>query len=117
MPPPRQRSLLSHLLSRWDQTIADAPAAYEAWRTGDSDALDAFINAPLRDSDADLYALIIADRQAALADRVASLLESPEIAFIALPAGFVIGAGAIPDRLEAAGFTVERVVVPALRDN
>lgn len=107
--PDDERALLVQLLGDFSRQRAGADAAYAAWRAGDLDALDAALNAPLRDGAPAIHDLLVADRTEALAAAAAQILNGRGTSFAALSARYFIGAGGLPERLQAMGFEVARV--------
>lgn len=113
MPDATQIDLLAHLIDDWTRQRDGVIAGFDAWRIGDLAATDAYLNAPMREAAPAVYERLVAARAADLAEDVAGALGLPQISFIAVNAGYLVGEGAIPALLAARGFTVERVDDPA----
>ncbi len=81
-----------------------------AWKRGDAGALDAEINAAWRaDPGARvLYTSLIDQRNAAMAMKIASLLDSGGTSFVVVGAAHLVGEGGLAHRLEARGYRVEK---------
>jgi uncharacterized protein YbaP (TraB family) len=114
MPEEDQKALVAFLLTDWPRQDAQALDDFARWRDGDVEALTAS-QAPLREAAPEAYARLIAGRAAALAERVAALLSSPDEAFVCLPAALVVGEDGVAARLAASGLTVERLDLAAER--
>jgi uncharacterized protein YbaP (TraB family) len=109
MPQKLQVALVSQLVADFARQRADAREGFEAWRTGDIDGADAYLNRPLREAAPDIYSRLVSDRAVSLAGEIGGILATPQTAFISLNASYLVGAGSIPERLAEAGFKVERV--------
>ncbi|MDZ7628369.1 MAG: TraB/GumN family protein [Parvularculaceae bacterium] len=109
MPESDQRALLGHLLADWPRQDERAPGVYESWRAGDTEALVAEAQAPLRDAAPAAYDRLVAARAVALADKVAALLDLSDEAFVCLGVALIVGEDGIVANLAARGLTVERM--------
>lgn len=81
----------------------------QAWAAGDTDGLDTIMNESMRDTSADLYDVLIVQRNQNWIPLIEDILESGESAFIAVGAGHVTGPQGIVNLLQARGHTVERI--------
>ena len=81
-----------------------------AWRQGDAHALDTEINAPWRSDPGarELYERLIVIRNAEMAKKIDSLLESGGTSFIVVGAAHMVGEGGLAQRLESLGYRVEK---------
>ena len=104
-----QLEILSGLIIDFERQRADARAGFEAWRTGDLDAVDAHLNQPLREASPAAYQMLMTDRIGALAGAIETALKAPETSFMSLNAGYLAGPGSLPEVLAARGLRVERV--------
>lgn len=109
MPRDTQIGLVSQLIVDFERQRADARAGFEAWRTGDLAAADAYLNQPLREASPDGYRRLITDRIETLAGDIVEILKAPDPAFISLNAGYLVGPGSLPEILAARGLRVERI--------
>lgn len=109
MKPKTQIELLSELIADFDAQRDGAANAFEAWRTGDLDALDAYLSARLRAEAPEAYEALIAGRVKDLADRVTAAIGADQTAFISLNVSYLTGPDALPDRLREMGYVVERI--------
>lgn len=107
--PKEQSALAANLVADFARQRAEARAGFEAWRTGDADGADAYFNAALREASPELYAALVTARQDAFAGAIGEILKSPGAQFIALDIAYLVGPDALPERLEAAGLSIERV--------
>lgn len=81
----------------------------QAWATGDTDTLDTVMNESMRDASADLYDVLIVQRNENWIPLIEQILDSGESAFIAVGAGHVTGLQGLISLLQARGHTVERI--------
>lgn len=109
MPGEMQVEMLAQLAADFERQRTGASAGFEAWRMGDLDALDAYLNAPMRDSAPEVYNRLVTERAQALAGKIAALLNGRETAFVSLNASFTVGEGSLPERLAGLGLNIERV--------
>ena len=119
MPEKAQVDLLGFLIDDWAEQQVGAGPAFEAWRVGDVEATDDFLNRAMRERAPAAYQRLVASRNEQFADAIAEILKGQATAFAALSANFTVGEGALPELLAARGFTVERIgakPAPALRD-
>ncbi len=81
-----------------------------AWQRGDAAALDAEINASWRsEPDAgDLYARLIENRNAEMANKIDALLKSGGASFVVIGAAHMVGEGGLAQRLKSRGYRVEK---------
>ena len=106
-----QASMLGEVLSRQAETRATSQRAFEAWRLGDLDAIEAEVVAPSR-RDGDLLAFherVYLARNRAMAERLDELLREPKTWFVVLGVGHMVGEEGIPKLLETRGHRVRRV--------
>jgi len=81
----------------------------QAWAVGDTDQLDTIMNESMRDASANLYDVLIVQRNRNWIPLIEDILESGESAFIAVGAGHVTGPQGVVGLLQARGHTVERI--------
>ncbi len=104
-----QVGLLSYLIDDWQRQRDGAAAGFEAWRTGDDAASDAYLNAAFRAAEPGAYKKLVTDRTQRLADQVGPILSGPGTGLVVLNASYLVGPGALPEALAAKGFKIERV--------
>lgn len=109
MPEQRQIELVSQLIAGFGRQRAEARAGFEAWRTGDLEATDAYLNEPLRGTAPEVYKGLVTERIETIAGDIGTVLKAPETAFISLNAGYLVGPASLPERLAEAGYDVERI--------
>jgi len=107
-----ERNLLKGTIRHWTTQAADFDKAGEAWRVGDLDALDGYLNAALRESAPGAYETLVIDRNEAWAEKIARLMAEPGDILIAAPAAHFVGPDSIIDQLTARGFAPTRVDGP-----
>lgn len=113
MPADMQTALAVHFIGDFVRQREEARAGFAAWRSGDLDAVDDYLNRPMRESAPKVYDRLIAGRVEALATGVAAALNGPETSFISLNASYVVGPGSLPERLAEMGLSVERIGAPS----
>lgn len=81
-----------------------------AWRRGDAAALDTEINETWRTDPGagEIYERLVEDRNADMARKIASLLESGGTSFVVVGAAHMVGEGGLAHRLESRGYRVEK---------
>jgi uncharacterized protein len=86
-----------------------------AWQGGNPDALRAVLFTHAKDETyAPMYEAIFFRRNGVMASRIAKLVGSPKIHFVAVGAGHVVGAEGVPALLSQEGFRVRQVAADAL---
>lgn len=113
MPDDDQTALAVHLIGDFVRQRDEARAGFAAWRSGDLNAVDAYLNRPMRESAPRVYDRLIAGRIETLATGVAAALNGPGTSFISLNASYVVGPGSLPERLGEMGLSVERIGAPS----
>lgn len=108
LPPDTEKHLLVLTLRDWDRQKEDFDALFEAWRTGDAEAIDALMNAPMRESAPDVYDVLVENRNEAWAEQIGAAMAGSGKILVAVGAGHLTGEGSLPALLAAKGFTVER---------
>jgi len=100
-----------------DQTLDDmarGPAfmaeTVGVWLRGDADRLDALLNDEFRSDPAaqHIYRVLIVERNAAMADRLAQLMGRGGVYFVVVGAAHLVGEQGIVELLRARGYTVAR---------
>ncbi len=109
MPQKTQIELLSFLIDDWARQQETALAGFEAWRSGDIAATDAFLNRAMRETAPAAYQVLVEERTQELADGIGDILGGRGTAFVALNASYLVGAGSLPKALAARGHAVERI--------
>ena len=109
MPAETERRLLIAAARDFSRQRADAPADFAAWRAGDLAAVDASLNAPLRQGAPGAFDLLVVKRNREIAARLAAILSEPGTAFVTLNAGYLAGEASLLDDLSALGLMIERI--------
>lgn len=109
MPRAEERRMLSITLRDWDKQSEDIRTMLEAWKKGDLETIDVLMNAPMRAEAPDVYARLIARRNAAWVDKISQMLEGRGVVLVAVGAAHLAGPDSLPALLAARGFAVERV--------
>jgi uncharacterized protein len=89
--------------------MADLPQQVEAltvaWVTGDTDAIDEYINGSMREQSPEIYEVLIENRNRAWIPDILSILEQGGVHFVAVGAGHLTGDDGLVALLEAKGVT------------
>ncbi len=109
MPEPFAMQLLHSTLEEAEQGTALVDTAVASWLSGDENTAAESLDKRLRQDAPDLYQLLITDRNAAWADRIAALASGTQTVLVTVGAGHVAGTGNLRDLLSARGLTFERV--------
>ena len=112
--PETEMALLVLTLRDWDNQTAGFAALYEAWRTGDVDAIDVMMNDAMREQAPEVYErLIVARNQAWVGALSAAIDSGAGTALVAVGAGHLTsGADSVPALLAAKGYEVSRYGKP-----
>ncbi len=108
------RAIQDHLLADALNDASDAKqvldALFEAWRTGDEEALRAevFPEDPDDPRSAALVALLIDDRNMRMVQRLTSWADDGRTRFVVVGAGHLVGDCSLPALLQDAGWTVRK---------
>jgi uncharacterized protein YbaP (TraB family) len=102
-----QIASLEATLKQIDVQPGDYQTLVRAWMAGDTDALDEEAVQPLRKSAPRLYALLVAQRNAKWADRIAERLKGKGRTVVVVGVGHLVGKDGVPARLRAKGLAVE----------
>lgn len=108
--PDEQERFLEATLRDLDAESGTFKNIVAAWRRGDAAALDAEINASWR-SEPDargLYAHLIENRNAEMAEKIDTLLKSGGVSFVVVGAAHMVGEDGLAKRLESRGYRVEK---------
>ncbi|GAB4519465.1 MAG: TraB/GumN family protein [Amphiplicatus sp.] len=106
--PETEKKLLVVTLRDWDKQQAQFDALFEAWRTGDAEAIDRLMNETLRAEAPKVYDALIVRRNEAWAAEIAGLMAGSGRALVAVGAAHLAGERSVPALLRERGFTVER---------
>jgi uncharacterized protein YbaP (TraB family) len=92
--------------------FSDGPAKLDdlikSWQSGDVDALSRLENDELLAKEPEIYATLIAKRNAAWADALAARLQQPGVSFIAVGAAHLAGPDSVQNLLAKRGITAVR---------
>lgn len=102
-----QIASLEQTLKQIDQRPGDYQALVRAWMAGDTRALDKEAVQPLKKSAPRLYKLLVAERNARWADRIADRMAGQGRTVIVVGVGHLVGKDGLPARLRAKGLKVE----------
>jgi uncharacterized protein YbaP (TraB family) len=102
-----QIASLEATLKQIDVQPGDYQTLDRAWMAGDTVALDEEAVQPLRKSAPRLYALLVAQRNAKWADRIAERLKGKGRTVVVVGVGHLVGKDGVPARLRAKGLAVE----------
>ena len=110
MPESNDNKFVTHSISE----IGLLPEVYEslvgAWRTGDMGKLGELMISELKEEIPQLYEELLTDRNEAWMPRISAFHKTPQVEFILVGAGHLVGPDGIIATLEKQGFQVERVI-------
>jgi uncharacterized protein YbaP (TraB family) len=97
MPEPLEVEYLLSSLDDVDKGETEINDLVDAWAAGDTAKLNDLVNGDLKAHFPELYRIVLADRNAAFAERIATLLKGDGVVFVAVGVGHLVG----PDSVEA----------------
>ena len=103
-----QVAFLESALDDAAQGPAKIDALVTAWAAGDVKGIDRLENEDMIARQPKIYRLLIADRNARFAARLAERLKSPGVTFVAVGAAHLAGPDSVQSLLEKRGVTVDR---------
>ncbi|MFQ5564219.1 MAG: TraB/GumN family protein [Parvularculaceae bacterium] len=107
--PETEKNLLVFTLREWEDQKEDFDTLFAAWARGDAQAIDVLMNKSMRDVAPEIFDILIVDRNAAWAEKLAGVIEnSGGKALVAVGAAHLVGEHSVPALLEAKGLKVER---------
>ena len=103
-----QLALLADYLAGADTMADEMAALLDAWLAGDAAGMEKLLDADLGGSEVGrrVEQLMLRQRDAAMAERIAGLLASPGTTFVVIGAAHTIGEGSVVDLLARRGFSV-----------
>jgi hypothetical protein len=104
-----QLQMLLDVIEEADEGAAIIADLERAWTTGDEAAITGFMVDEMKTDYPELYAALIADRNARWVEVLKTELAGSGVDFVAVGAGHLVGPDAVQAGLRAAGFSVERV--------
>lgn len=108
LPEPVQRAMLAQVIRDADGAADRIAAMIDAWASGDTVALEAFMNSDTLALPGVADALMV-NRNAAWAQRITARMDTPGSVLVAVGAGHLVGDKSVSDVLSAKGLRVERV--------
>lgn len=106
--PAVESGLLELTLREWDGQSEDFEKLFDAWRRGDVAAIDALMNAEMREQTPEVYDVLLRSRNLAWADRLEAALAEPGKKLVAVGAAHLAGPDSLPAVLAARGLAVSR---------
>lgn len=106
--PEVEKSLLTLTVRDWEKQTEEFDKLFVAWKVGDTDAIDALMNQPMREETPEVYKVLVVDRNKAWAARIRQALDSPGRKLIAVGAAHLVGADGVPAMLETEGVLAPR---------
>ena len=95
------------------EQIEENPTALDelvnAWAAGDVSTLDQIFHDGMRETDQEVYDVLILNRNANWADQIETLMSGSGSAVIVVGAGHLVGENGVPNMLTERGYSVERV--------
>jgi len=115
LPEPVQEDMLRAALQGLgsDELREELAALVAAWKSGDADGIERSVAREMESMDPDtareLQARVYVERNEAMAQKIARILEGRSVHFVAVGAGHLTGESSLPDLLERMGFRVRRL--------
>ena len=109
MPEDMQLSFLRSTLQDYDRAAEMLDGMVAAWRTGDTEALDAVMVEEMARDYPELYRIMLTDRNADWAEQIEEHLKGSGVTFIAVGAGHLVGDSSVQTFLAQKGITATRV--------
>ena len=109
MPEAMQLSFLRSTLQDYDRAAEMLDGMVAAWRTGDTNALDAVMVEEMARDYPELYRIMLTDRNADWANQIEAHLQGSGVSFIAVGAGHLVGDNSVQTFLAQKGITATRV--------
>jgi uncharacterized protein YbaP (TraB family) len=107
--PETEETMLRQTLEELDQYAAELDSAFRAWTTGDAQAIDELLIAPMRREHPEVFEQLFTARNRRMTAKLASLLkDAPDRYFVVVGAGHLIGTDGIVDLLRAQGIVAAR---------
>ncbi len=107
LPPEAAIAYLRDQLTRDAADQAQMETLVAAWARGDLVAVEALAVRAVQNDNPDLHAALYTQRNPAMADRVAALIEAPGVAVVAMGAGHTVGSDGVIARVRAMGYIVD----------
>lgn len=109
LPEALQIDMLVQTVEDDGEALARMERAAAAWARGDLQTIDAELLHELRTGSPALYEAMLTRRNAAWAERIATLLQGAGTHHVAVGAGHLIGAGSVQDHLQQRGIASRRL--------
>lgn len=109
MPEEVELNFLRSGLEDYDRAAELLDGMVAAWRTGDTEALDAVMVEEMARDYPELYRIMLTDRNADWADQIEERLKGSGVTFVAVGAGHLVGEGSVQDYLARKGLAATRV--------
>jgi len=108
MSPKAELDFLKSSLDDAEKAVPELDEMVSAWVSGDLPKLESLLDGEIRDDYPDLYRLLIVDRNARFAARIATLAKGEGVIFVAIGAGHLAGADSVQADLAKLGVTAVR---------
>lgn len=105
----QELAFLRETLEEYKNASVKLDQMVSRWASGDIDNLEKLLVEEMKDENLDIYQVIIVDRNASWADRIAEMLKGKGTVFIAVGAMHLIGSDSVLAMLKAKGIEAERV--------
>jgi len=109
MPEAVQLAALRQTLEQLPELSTMVDQAFNAWRTGDTAALDGLLVAPMRKEFPKLYERVFVDRNRRMAEAIASYLEGNGSVFVVVGAGHLVGPSSVLHFLKQRGLASTQI--------
>jgi uncharacterized protein YbaP (TraB family) len=111
--PQIEERMLRESVEELDQQAAELERAFEAWKSGDSDALDVQLLQPMREEQPELFDALFVRRNRQMTGTLMELARSPARYFVVVGAGHLVGPLGMVDLLRKRGIVVSQLTAPA----
>lgn len=105
----QELAFLRETLEEYKNASVELDQMVSRWAAGDIDNLEKLLVEEMKDENLDIYQVIIVDRNASWADRIAEMLKGKGTVFIAVGAMHLIGPDSVLAMLKAKNIASERV--------
>jgi uncharacterized protein YbaP (TraB family) len=105
----QELAFLRETLEEYKNASVELDQMVSRWAAGDIDNLEKLLVEKMKDENLDIYQVIIVDRNASWADRIAEMLKGKGTVFIAVGAMHLIGPDSVLAMLKAKDIASERV--------
>lgn len=105
-----EKALLLVTIREWTEQAERFDDLFQAWREGDTEAIDQEMNTVMRKDTPDVYDRLIVNRNKAWTDEISDVLKNETgVILVAVGAAHLVGDKSVPAMLQNRGVEVERI--------